>query len=96
MVLLKREILIKQSSSITNDEAIDYCLNFSKNLEDLSHDKLYFCDLFDSRNNSLIRIYSLACQVYYELETCVFEINKPLTQTIPQNDIFTSALRNSL
>lgn len=74
MALYKKEILIKPSSILTHDEAIqitrDYVNSFQNDPANTVNGNFvdyFFGDVFDSRTGSIHRVFSDACTTFYEL-----------------------------
>ena len=68
MALYKKEVLVRETSSLTDQGIIDAVRSYVNSLQDnATAGKFYFADAFDSRNSKLIRVYSDACAAEYSI-----------------------------
>lgn len=73
--LFKKEILVKPTSTATQDQAIAATRNFVNGFQNAASNKdvngnfidYFFGDCYDSRNGNIYRVFSDACSGYYAM-----------------------------
>lgn len=81
--LYKKEVLIRQNSTISVQGAKDWTINWlnthfqevdSNKDENGNYINYFFADIFDSRDGNIYRVYTDACKSYYNMITTEFTI----------------------
>jgi hypothetical protein len=83
--LYKKEILIRQVSTVSKQGAIDFTKDWlNDNFQEVSSNKsngdyidFFFADIFDSRNGDIYRVFADACSDEYSLTDTVFDVLVP-------------------
>lgn len=75
MALIRKDVTIKESSTVDINQAIDDAVSWLNTFQTTDTVNLYYSDLFDIRSKRLYRIFSQQMQTYYSLPKSIIVSN---------------------